>query len=171
MAGMVWGACGRGEGVQETVAGGSRNEGSLRTQRAERVKFLAMVRGWGVGVGGAKNKGAPILCLGPQTAAPSPQLPVPPTSLGITLGMRAQAGPRPAPPVPTQQALSPQPAPTCKPLTSALSPAGSAAGTRTQSLSFWPSMEEGRPRSSLSLASSASTISSLSSLSTKVGAS
>lgn len=36
---------------------------------------------------GGQNKGGPILCLGLQTAAPSPQLPVPPTSLGIALGM------------------------------------------------------------------------------------
>lgn len=56
---------------------------------------------------GGKNKGAPILWLGLQTAAPSAQLPVPPTSLGITVGMWSRARASPSPPVPKQQALSP----------------------------------------------------------------
>lgn len=88
----------RGERVQETVAGGSRNEGSLSAERGEGQipGHCAGDGGWGVG-GGAKNKGAPILCLGPQTAAPSPQLPVPPTSLGITPRYAGPGRPRPAP--------------------------------------------------------------------------
>lgn len=104
---------------------------------------------------------------GLQTAAPSSQLPVPPTSPGIALGMQSGAMASPSPPISKQQALSLQPPPTSKPLTLSLSLAGSAADTAAFSLPK-SLMEEGRPRSSLSLASSASTISSLSSLSTKV---
>ena len=84
-------------------------------------------------------------------------------------------GPRPGPPQHPpgfkQQALSPQPPPTCKPLTLSLSPPGSSAERGAHSSLFSlpkPPMEDGRPRSSLSLASSASTISSLSGLTTKV---
>ena len=83
-----------------------------------------------------------------------------------------RTGPPPAPPGFKQQALSPQPPPTCKPLTLSLSPPGSSAERGSHSSLFSlpkPPMEDGRPRSSLSLASSASTISSLGGLSTKVG--
>lgn len=120
------------------VAGGSRKEGENEgSPSTERVKFPARVRG-------GKKKGAPILCLGLHTAAPSPQLPMTPTSLGIiALGMRSPGQGSPSPPGPRQQALSPQPPSTCETVTSCLSPAGSATETHTQSLSFSPQALDG----------------------------
>ncbi|KAG8521430.1 Pleckstrin homology domain-containing family A member 4, partial [Galemys pyrenaicus] len=105
------------------------------------------------GVGAELSLGRP----GSDSSPHPPQLPGPPTLLGTALGMWSQARAFPSPPAPKQQALSLQPPPTSEPL--------------TRALSHRPLMEEARPRSSLSLASSASTLSSISNLSTKVGAS
>ena len=87
------------EGRQETGNWGwgwgspGKSQGMGGFLSRERVKFLA-------GGQGGKNKGAPILCPGLQMTPlhPFPQLPGPPTSLGITLGMQSQAGASPSTP-------------------------------------------------------------------------
>ena len=91
--GMFWGCTWEG---RRQVAGGTagKRQGMGGLEHRE-----GQIPGQCAGAGG-KNKGAPILCLWLQTAAPSPQLPVPPTSLGITLGMRSRAGASPSPPRP-----------------------------------------------------------------------
>lgn len=132
---MAWGCVWEG---RRQVAGGGREEAGREWGLPEHRE--GHIPGYSAE---GKNKGAPILCLGLQTAAPSPQLPVPPTSLGITLGMQSEARASPSPPVPRQQALSPQPPPTCESLTLSLSPAGSAAETGTQPLSFSPQALDG----------------------------
>lgn len=80
----------------------------------------------------SRNKGAPMIWPSPQTAAPSPQLPLPPTSLGMALGMQSP----PAPHTLKQQPLSPEPPLTSDPLNLSRSPAGSP--TETQPLSSPP---------------------------------
>lgn len=127
------GACGGLETGSWGQPRRGREWGSLST---ERVKFLARVQG-------ARIKEPLFPVLGGRQLPPSPQLPMPPTSLGIALGMQSRARASPSPPVPRQQALSPQPPPTCELLTPSLSPAGSAAETRTQPLSFSPQALDG----------------------------
>lgn len=165
--GMFWGCT--WEGRRQVAGGRLERDGEWGVLSTERVKFLASVRG-----GGARIKGLLFSVSGCRQLPPPCSCQCRPPLLASLLVCGPGPGPPPVPPGPKQQALSPQPPPTCKPLTLSVSPAGSSAERHTQPLFFplpKPLMEEGRPRSSLSLASSASTISSLGSLSTKVRAS
>lgn len=94
-AGMVWGCV--WEGGRQVAGGSWKKAGNGGFLSTERGKFL-------VGAQGARIKEPLFSVLGCRQLPPSsPQLPGPPTSLGIAVGMPSRASASPAPQSPNNR--------------------------------------------------------------------